>query len=323
MKKLARFIGDRCIGLIDFLLIPFVLFSAWLLKRIRREGVHKLPRCRNVFLKVGMFPIRNHFYEPQFDYRDSKRNFAAERDLPGINWNLQEQLELLGKLTFVDELNEMPVHQTPERTFYFNNPSFGPGDADFWYQIIRLRKPKRIIEIGSGNSTLMAINGIQRNRLEDERHQCELICIEPFETPWLEETGVKVIREKVEDVEKDMFRQLESDDILFIDSSHVIRPDGDVLCEYLEILPSLKKGVIVHIHDIYSPRNYPDDWIRSEVRLWNEQYILEAFLSHNCSFKIIGALNLLYHRHYDEFHAVCRKLPGSREPGSFYIEKIR
>jgi len=126
----------------------------------------------------------------------------------------------------------------------------------------------------------------------------------------------------VEDVEPGFFSELEENDILFIDSSHVIRPQGDVLFEYLELLPSLNKGVIVHIHDIFSPRNYPEQWLKDEVRLWNEQYLLEAFLCHNSHWKIIGALNYLHHHYYEELKRVAPFLTPGHEPGSFYIQKI-
>jgi hypothetical protein len=97
---------------------------------------------------------------------------------------------------------------------------------------------------------------------------------------------------------------------------------SDVLFEYLELLPSLNKGVIVHIHDIFSPKDYLRKWLVDEVKFWNEQYLLEAFLSHNSGWKIIGALNFLHHNHYEEFRSVAPFLSPEREPGSFYIQRI-
>lgn len=135
-------------------------------------------------------------------------------------------------------------------------------------------------------------------------------------------TGVSVIRKKVEDIDISFFLQLEEDDILFIDSSHVIRPEGDVLFEYLELLPSLKKGVIVHIHDIFSPRNYSSECLKTDIRFWNEQYIVEAFLTNNTSWEIIASLNYLHHNHREELKKVCPFLTVEKEPGSFYIKKI-
>jgi hypothetical protein len=131
-----------------------------------------------------------------------------------------------------------------------------------------------------------------------------------------------VIREKVENTGIEMFSSLAAGDILFIDSSHVIRPRGDVVFEYLDILPALDVGVIVHIHDIFLPKDYPAEWVVDEVRFWNEQYLLEAFLTLNNDWKVIGALNFLRHHHYQELKATCPFLTEDREPGSFYIERV-
>lgn len=139
--------------------------------------------------------------------------------------------------------------------------------------------------------------------------------------PWLENLNVTVIRKKVEELEVDFFKTLNENDILFIDSSHIIKPQGDVLFEYFEILPILNKGVIVHIHDIFSPRNYLKEWVLDNYWFWNEQYLLEAFLNSNKNWRIIGAVNYLKHNFYDNLHDKCPRLNKKREPGSFYIVK--
>jgi len=124
-------------------------------------------------------------------------------------------------------------------------------------------------------------------------------------------------------LDKQQFLELERNDLLFIDSSHIIRPQGDVLVEILEILPILKSGVIVHIHDIFTPKDYWDDLIIKDIRFWNEQYLLEAFLTFNKEYKIIGSLNFLKHHHYEELVRFCPMLKeeNDKEPGSFYIMK--
>jgi len=119
-----------------------------------------------------------------------------------------------------------------------------------------------------------------------------------------------------------VFAELEANDFLFVDSSHVIRPGGDVLSEYLRIIPSLRPGVIVHIHDIFSPREYPREWLSERMWLWNEQYLLETLLIDNPSWRILGALNLLHHRHFDALRRACPYLTAEREPGSFYMQRV-
>jgi hypothetical protein len=217
-------------------------------------------------------------------------------------------------------------HSPPQKTggfeFYLNNEAFDSGDAEYWYQLIRLLKPRRIFEIGSGYSTRMAIRAIRKNESEDPEYSCKHICIEPYEMPWLEQSGAKVIRRRVEDLDVEFFSELEANDFLFIDSSHVIRPQGDVLFEYLELLPTLQRGVVVHLHDIFSPRNYLNQWLEAEVKFWNEQYLLEAFLTQNPNWKVIGALNFLHHHHYEALKKIAPFLTPDREPVSFYIRKL-
>jgi hypothetical protein len=308
--------------LVDFFLIFFVYPSALILRFVRKFGIHKLPNCRSALLHVGVFPIRDHYYEPQFDFREPRKPFTVDRNLPGIDWNIEDQVNFLANLKYSSELKNIPSKQLRDLEFHFNNGNFESGDAEYWYQLVRHIRPRRIFEIGSGYSTLMAIKAIQMNQQEDQDYTCRHICIEPYEMPWLEKSNVEVVRQRIEYVDLDLFLNLEDRDILFIDSSHVIRPDGDVLLEYLEILPRLKVGVIVHIHDIFSPKNYLDSWLKEHVKFWNEQYLLEAFLTDNKNWKILGALNFLHHNQFEDLKRVSPYLTPEREPGSFYIQKI-
>jgi len=312
----------RLIQSTDILLALLTYPAAWLLKIIRRTGVQRLPHCRRALMRVGVFPLLDHYYEPQFVTGELRIPLSEERSLPGIRWNIEGQLDLLDQLRFADELTGIPATGDEPDQFRMKNGSFESGDAEYLYQIIRLIRPRRLFEIGSGHSTLVAMRAIRRNRDEDATYDCKHICVEPYEMPWLERTGVAVIRKRVEDLDIAFFSELRRNDILFIDSSHVIRPQGDVLFEYLELLPTLADGVIVHIHDIFSPRNYPPLWIVEDVKFWNEQYVLEAFLSNNHDWRIIGALNYLRHNHYDRLKAVAPYLTPDREPGSFYIQKM-
>jgi uncharacterized UPF0146 family protein len=301
----------------DIILSPFVLISAIVLKKVRNR-LRKLPVVKKTLLSVGVFPIIDHYYDPLFNPKHLQRSSDIERSLH-IDWNIQEQLSMLNSFNYQREFDVIPDNFVNITEFYFNNGAFESGDAEYWYNIIRYKKPKKIIEIGSGQSTKMAQLAIKANQKTDSSYQCKHICIEPYEMPWLERIGVEVIRKKVEEIGVEFFQQLDENDILFIDSSHIIRPQGDVLFEYLELLPSLKKGVIVHIHDIFSPREYPRQWLVDRVLFWNEQYLLEAFLMSNNNWKIIGALNFLKHNYFEQLKEKCPKLTTEREPASFYI----
>jgi predicted O-methyltransferase YrrM len=307
--------------IVDILLVALVLPASVILKFVRRYGLDRLHWCRAVLTRVGVVPVRRHYYEPFTSAGELHRPLSQERELPGLAWNVSEQLEFLESLRFSHELVGLAEPVNDPFEFRFGNGSFESGDAEFLYQLIRLKKPKRVYEIGSGNSTLIARKAIRKN-VEETGFHCKHLCIEPFEAPWLEAAGVATLRKRVEDVDRSLFAELEENDLLFIDSSHIIRPQGDVLTEYLEILPTLRPGVIVHVHDIFSPRDYLEEWVVKKQWMWNEQYLLEAFLTQNPHWKIVAALNLLRHRHFDRLREVCQYLTSDREPGSFYIQRV-
>lgn len=310
--------------LIDIALIPVVATASLALRLVRQTGFGRMPLTLKVFRKVGIYPVLDHYYEPLFNPAHLRKPLAEDRELLGIDWNVAEQLDLLKRFHFNDELTAFPIERQADHEFFYRNGFFESGDAEYLYNMIRLFKPERIFEIGSGRSTLLAASAIKANRGEDPAYQCEHLCIEPYEVEWLEELGVTVVRKPVELIDTSLFGQLEENDILFIDSSHMIRPQGDVLFEYFEILPILRSGVLIHIHDIFSPKDYLEEWIQS-VCFWNEQYLLEAFLSYNSQFKIVGALNFLKHHYPDELTAACpvlRQQLESREPGSFWLRRV-
>ena len=307
----------------DVLLAPLVLLAAWLLKLVRRVGVYRMKISRAILLRVGVFPIRDHYYEPLFHPRHLRRPLDRVRSLPGIDLDAAGQLALLERFDYAAELERLPRAPAAGTGFYYDNPNFPPGDSEYLYSMVRLFRPERIVEVGSGFSTLMMLEAIAATRAADAQYRCDVRCIEPYEMHWLERRpGVEVVRQRIEDVDAAIVTQLRANDILFIDSSHVIRPQGDVLREYLELLPLLAPGVLVHIHDIFTPRDYPVEWVVDEVRLWNEQYLVEAFLSFNRRFAVLGALNFLARDHpgrLAEKFPVFREKAGGCDPGSLWL----
>ena len=291
---------------------------------LRFLAVHRsdLPRFQKLADRAGFQLRSSHYYEPTYAEADLPAETARERSLPGVDLRQAAQLALLDSFTFADELRAIPLEKPSAAEFGFRNQMFGPGDAEIYYSMIRAKKPKRILEIGSGNSTLMALKAIAANRHDDPGYDCEVTCIEPYEMAWLESTGVTVLRERVETVALERFDTLGANDILFIDSSHVIRPFGDVLREFQEILPRLAPRVLVHVHDIFTPRDYPELWLRAQRRLWNEQYLLESFLAFNHSFEVLCAANWLKHNHWEAFTRACpiMLIDQDQEPGSFWIQ---
>jgi len=187
--------------------------------------------------------------------------------------------------------------------------------------MVRTLKPSRIVEVGSGNSTLVVRQALSLNR--EEGHPCSHVCIEPFEMPWLERSGTQVVRSKVEDVDLSIFSELRSGDLLFVDNSHMIRPQGDVLTVVQRILPRLNPGVVVHIHDLFTPRDYPSKWVLADRLLWNEQYLVEAFLTGNQGFEVLLPVNQLWNDHRESFAALRPETTTGQwiEPTSFWIRR--
>jgi hypothetical protein len=309
----------------ELIFFPITILSAIWLKLIRKYVItfwfNKGFTSRRIFEYIGVFPIIKHYYEPQFNYNQSKKKLRYNLD--GINLNIENQLNLLSNFNFNNELLSLLSNDNNDNSlhFSFKTQTFLSGDAEFLYNMVRHLKPSNIIEIGCGSSTLMMQHAINYNRECDNLYSCNHICIEPFENQWLEKLPVQVIRKKLEDIETSFFNILTSNDILFIDSSHIIRPGGDVLYEYLQLLPSLNKDVYIHIHDIFTPNDYLNDWHENGLLFWNEQYLLEALLMHNSNFEIVAALNFLKHNYYQEFKQIAPFLTPDREPGSFWLKK--
>lgn len=318
MKKILKKI--LC-WLSDVLLIPFSVVFLPVLKLVRRVGVAYFPLHRKAFMAIGVFPVRDHYYEPQFKY---SAGFDAKkiRNLP-IDFDIPSQLAALQNFQHKEELiNFQKDDGSSPDSFYVNNPNFGPGDAELYYLMIRNCKPKKIVEIGSGFSTKLAIAAVKKNKAEG--FASDFFCIEPYEMPWLEKVDeVTLVKERVETMGLELFSSLQENDILFIDSSHIIRPENDVLFVFMEILPLLKPGVMIHIHDIFSPRHYRQDWLTDMFRFWNEQYLLEAFLYNNKGFQILYSLNYLKNDFYQEVVKVLIQLQPKDEPSSFWLKKCK
>jgi predicted O-methyltransferase YrrM len=289
---------------------------------MRLAGYENFKFSRQLFFLTGVLPISDHYYDP-FSRNKIKNYKNQKRNISSIDFNIEFQLDFIKNFTYQNELKEFPYNKTEDKQFYYNNPNFVAGDAEFHYSLIRLVKPKNIIEIGAGFSTLIAIEAIKRNKDEDPNYDCNLICIEPYEFKWLKNEKVNFIKKIVENVEINLFQSLSHNDILFVDSSHIIKPEGDLLFIFMKILPVLNSGVYIHFHDIFSPADYPDFWIKDKILLWNEQYLLESFLSYNNDYKLICSLN---HLKNDYWNSIINYFPvlsehSEAEPGSFWILK--
>jgi glycosyltransferase involved in cell wall biosynthesis len=316
--KLKDKIRDGFAVALFFPALPFMRFAA-----PRRAHLHAV---RGLLDWAGVTVVADHYHEPTYNSEHIFRDPDAPRLLAGIDWNLDAQMELLAQFDYGAALRSLEGRYSRGRTFSYTNGYFGPGDAEALYCMVRHFKPRKIVEVGCGQSTLVAHFAIADAKAEDGRYSCRQICYEPYENPWLEGLGVEVKRERVEKSDLDVYRSLSAGDILIIDSSHTQKPMGDVEFEFLHILPNLPEGVIIQVHDIFSPRDYPAQWLKEERRFWNEQYLLEAFLSFNKEFEIICALNQLMHLGSAQFKRAFPVLADrGADPfvGSFWFRRVK
>ncbi|WP_229393481.1 class I SAM-dependent methyltransferase [Methanosarcina sp. DH1] len=289
-----------------------------------------LKKTFSLWQTLGLHITANHFYEPIPDTSTLNVNLWLKcSELVGIDFNEQEQIYLLSEfgLKYKEELDSFPRNRTECPYQYFSyNGAFESVDGDILYCMIRQFKPQKIIEIGSGNSTYLSAQAALKNKTEDG-YECEMVSIEPYPNNVLKRgfPGLsQLITQKVQDLPLSLFDSLEENDILFIDSSHVLKIGNDVQYEYLEVLPRLKKGVIIHIHDIFLPEEYRKDWVLDMHRFWNEQYLLQAFLTFNESFKVLWAGNYMCLTYPDKIEKTFSSYKRDKvKPSSFWIVKTR
>ena len=281
--------------------------------------------------KLGFHITPNHYYWPIPDTRMLKDDlWQRQSELAGIDINEEGQINILSQFSskFKEEYESFPRSKTSVSYQYFvNNGSFGSVDGEILYCMIRYFKPKKIFEIGSGNSTYLSAQAILKNKEKDDSYECELVAAEPYPNDILKAgfPGLStLIPKKVEDIPLSEFKKLRENDILFIDSSHVLKIGGDVKYEYLEILPGLNKGVIVHLHDIFLPAEYLREWVLKHFIFWTEQYLLQAFLAFNDSFEVLWAGSYMHLKHPDKLEvALSAYKRDESRPGSFWIRKIK
>lgn len=235
-----------------------------------------------------------HFYSPIT--LDAEVGANAERifdrssmELPGIDLDIPGQLELYDRiLAMHDELDRMPHSESSDYRYYSDNNYFPFCDAFFLAGILRLFRPRRVIEVGSGFSSCVFLD-IDEKYL-GERMEMTFIEPNPERLESLLRGGDdrrhRIYRARVQDVPLEIFDELASGDILFIDSSHVAKTGSDVNHLFFHVLPRLAPGVLVHVHDIHYPFEYPENEVY-EGRSWNEAYLVRAFLQYNRDFGIL------------------------------------
>lgn len=235
----------------------------------------------------------NDFYSPCNDVAFLQANpdlWHPAGDPRDIDWNVARQREVVAEVgRYVEELRDIPQESGDDRVFAWRNPFWNNADALVQYGLVRSRKPRRVVETGCGWSSLLLAKALMRNAAETGQPAAEVTQIEPYPRRHL--LSALPSHWKLQDVPlqratMDVFEALGRGDVLFYDGSHCSKAASDVNWFFFEVLPRVRAGVLIHIHDIFFPLDYPDDWVINRVQTWNEQYVLQAFLMNNPRYRI-------------------------------------
>lgn len=270
-----------------------------------------------------------HFYSPYPDVAEVEARAATIFDLnasvPGVDLRDAEQVALFDALAELGDDLPFPSQPEPGFRYHFDNPSYAWADGIVMHAMLRHIQPARVIEVGSGHSSAMILDTVDRWLDRDDR-KVQVRFIEPY--PELlngllrdeDRDRVTIDAKPVQDVDLEVFKTLRSGDVLVIDSTHVAKAGSDVNHLFLQVLPSLADGVWIHIHDIFMPFEYPLDWIR-EGRAWHEAYLLRAFLMYNAAFEIRWFQHYMWTHHQPLLES---RLPAmAKNPGgNIWLQKV-
>nr|WP_321233413.1 class I SAM-dependent methyltransferase [uncultured Psychroserpens sp.] len=267
-----------------------------------------------------------HFYSPIVSKDEIKSNeddiwkSVSPEDVAGIDFHTIRQKELLTTLS--NYYTELPFqkHENNELRYYFENKFYSYTDGIILYSMLRHLKPERVIEIGSGFSSALMLD-VNEHFFDNK---ISLTFVEPFPKRLnslltdFDKEQTNIVESFVQKVDLNLFKTLEKDDILFIDSSHVVKTGSDLHHILFNILPILNSGVYIHFHDVFYPFEYPKEWVFNGFN-WNEDYFLRAFLMYNDDFEIV-----LFSDYLHKFHkTIFKSMPLSynNSGGNLWIRK--
>jgi hypothetical protein len=304
-----------------------------LIRNLTNSLVHLVPRAGWIHLLKSLAAQRKlqdrlRFHVLPYRY-DSPIPLADELDLarlkqprllPGVRFDEDKILPLLDQLQpFAEEFGNRPLARVPDADFWFRNNSYEDLDAITLYSMVRQVKPRRIIEVGCGHSSRVMSIAARRNAAEGRPAECSFI--EPYPSELLKSYALAgpLIEKRVEHVPLETFQQLQPGDILFIDTSHVVKAQNDCCYELLTLIPSLPAGVYVHVHDIFTPFDYPEEWLLGQY-YFNEQYALECLLTHNPRLEVILPVYWLNEMHRTRMLRLFAK--ATVRPAAFWMQTL-
>lgn len=269
------------------------------------------------------------YYSPlnRLQFLEENEDLWNSRSVPlDIDWRVDHQLDVAREVSqYIVELTDIPDHADSGSDFYWQNNFWNSADAIVQYGLLRSRKPAKLIEVGCGFSSLLAARALRKNLAENSERTTEVTLVEPYPRHELLEKLPPDWR-RVETILQrcplEWFERLGPGDVLFYDGSHCCHTASDVNWFFFQVLPRVREGVLIHIHDIFFPKDYPRQWLLERLQSWNEQFVLQAFLMHNSAYRIEIANAFIAHQR----EAEIRELYGSIQPfwgASFWMMKGR
>lgn len=272
---------------------------------------------------MGFDLVRRGFYSPIPDSAEiPDEAWTARSPLEGIHFDSFEHLRFVEDhlARYIPEFDSRFDTRTSFGTYDIRNLAYDEVDSELLYAFVRWLRPKRVVELGSGFSSAVLAHACEANRRDGS--DCRYEIFDPYPRPWIPELPGLAANHEVpaQEVPVEVFDTLAPDDILFVDTTHTVKIGSEVNRIVLDVLPRLAPGVVVQFHDIFTPWEYHRHWIEGDWK-WNEQYLLQAFLTMNPGYEILVSCQALVREHWDELDRLIPTLRRESAPSAFWMRR--
>lgn len=308
--------------------------SSWLRRRVfagvqrlaNRRGYAIVPGDRQILPEGEYDVVPHNYYSPVPDLEQLPDDvFERRSDLGGVDLQTEAAIARVeGELApFIAEFDFPRDGPRQPGEFFLANQGYESVDAELLYAMVRARKPRRLVELGSGFTTLLIAAACRRNA--EDGSPTEHVAYDPYPRPHIlgDPVPAPTRFEAVgaNDVPLEVFEELEAGDVLFVDTTHTVKLGSDVNFIVLDVLPRLAPGVIVHFHDIFLPWEYPRVWFERLQYYWAEQYLLQAFLAFNADFEVLLPAQSLVRDYPERVGAVVPSFRPGVSPGALWLAR--
>lgn len=270
--------------------------------------------------------VPRNYYSPIPDLEQLPEDIWDRRSaLGGVELGIDRAMVMVETelAPFVAELDIPADGPAPPGEFFLHNENYESVDAELLYALLRARKPRRVLELGSGYTTLLIGDACRRNAADGT--MTEHVAYDPYPRAHIvgESPPPPTRFEPISatEVPLDAFRELQAGDVLFVDTTHTVKLGSDVNYIVLDVLPVLAPGVVVHFHDVFLPWEYPRAWFETMEYYWAEQYLLQAFLAFNDAFEVLLPAQALARAQPDRLGAVVPSFSLQVRPGAIWLTR--